>query len=351
MGLKNWSFRDGFRRSENGLARPGSTQSWSRSAGLTIGRRPVRVAASVQQKRTGNRCPSLMNRLSSPAQAGGYSRSGFMPGIGSSSAAIVFCLRNRRNVSGGEEIEGNRIRFFSPVVLGAFEGRFVRDQIDHLSLNDHVAERIHLAATLQASPDSSWGILLLGCNSRDFQFVIHRFVFDFFFLGDSLEDEMFLEQRLGFFENVFSKRILTRGDFRFGKSAGTHFHHGAIKFASGLPPQQVGWQFPVGRLGQDFTDLLPNLLALSVLKSALPRLRESVLQVSRLSQFPTFSATSAWSTPSSRLTSRISNSSSTVFATQFFVVGEFADLNGDGFLVVGFGTDQQFVEALDGGVR
>ena len=70
----------------------------------------------------------------------------------------------------------------------------LQDQVDHLPLDDLVAEHVHRAALLQPGPDPPRRLAALLGDQPDLVFVILLVRVDLLVLGDPLEDEVLLQR-------------------------------------------------------------------------------------------------------------------------------------------------------------
>ena len=179
---------------------------------------------------------------------------------------VVLGFRNFLRSTRDKEVDRRGRFFLVELERDRREFSLFRDHIDYFSLDNHVPQGIHLAASLDSSPNSARRIILLGRQTRNFFVVVLRLILNVFNFGDFLQDKMLLEKPFRTFEYVFSQSVFAGNDLIFTKSAGPKLHHTSVQFTLGLASEQIRWQFPGRRFRQGFADLFAYFLALSIIQ-------------------------------------------------------------------------------------
>ena len=209
-------------------------------------------------------------------------------------------------------------------------------------------KRIHLPLSFQPGSDTTRRIILLGGDLGDFQIVIMWLVFDVFLFGNSLQNEVFFQQRFGFFAGYFFAACFAGRQFPVPQTRWIAFPSlpGPVRDEIGVAADPVA----IPNLRIQSTTLLiclTDLFSLGILQTIFHGLREPVSSscLRRIqSQFGGH-LSGSWSSIALRPESQ---TPARRFSAQFLVVGKLADLNSDRFLVVGLGTDHQFVKTFNG---
>ena len=100
----------------------------------------------------------------------------------------ILVLASRRLING--------FRFRALGLIGdILELGLREDQLDHLALDDLIAQRIHQPPLFQTRPNASRAFVALGRQQLDLGRVIIGLGFELLVLGNPLQNEVFLERR------------------------------------------------------------------------------------------------------------------------------------------------------------
>ena len=122
---------------------------------------------------------------------------------------------------------------------------FVHDQGDRLAFHDLVANRVHVPLLIESRPNSASGNVLLAGEQFDMHIEFSVAGFQFMFLSDAFQDEMFFEGLLGTSHQVMLQSIHMHADLIVGESARLQLQNGSLQLTLGLPFQHGLGQFPV----------------------------------------------------------------------------------------------------------
>ena len=175
-------------------------------------------------------------------------------------------------------IEGGNGCFHQGIARDIVELGVVEDDLDRLPFPNLCLEIFDHPALDQSCAESPGILAGLHGHHLDFGIEVLSTDFDFFFLGDSIEYEVFLDSLPGGRDRVLSNLVFASLDLLGSESGLLHFQDLSSQRVVCLLGDEFFGKVPVGAFGDSFEHLGSRVLALSELGLSFERVAQGVLE-------------------------------------------------------------------------